>query len=147
VGPLTLPGTGVVYLDANPVIYSVEKHPVFGPLLQPVWQAAQSSPVEIVSSELVLLEVLVGPLKAGDSVLADTYEQLFQQPQTRLIPISLAVLREAARIRATTTLRTPDAVHAATALLTGCALFVTNDVGFRSIAKLPVVILDDLVAP
>ena len=37
VGSLTLPSAGLVYLDANPVIYSVEKHPVYGPLLQPLW--------------------------------------------------------------------------------------------------------------
>lgn len=32
-GALTLPATGLVYLDANPIIYTVEKHPVYGPLL------------------------------------------------------------------------------------------------------------------
>jgi predicted nucleic acid-binding protein len=68
---------------------------------------------------LVLLETLVGPLKAGDGALAQAYEQLFQQPQTRLLPITLAVLREAARLRATTKLKTPDAIHASTALLSG----------------------------
>ncbi len=39
-GTLVLPRSGQVYLDANPIIYSVEKHPVFGPLLRPLWQAA-----------------------------------------------------------------------------------------------------------
>jgi len=29
VGSLILPASGLVYLDANAVIYSVEKHPVF----------------------------------------------------------------------------------------------------------------------
>jgi hypothetical protein len=33
VGSLTLPATGVVYVDANPIIYTVEKHPAYGPLL------------------------------------------------------------------------------------------------------------------
>jgi hypothetical protein len=42
VGTLSLPASGRVYLDANPIIYTVEKHPDFGPLLQPLWQAAQS---------------------------------------------------------------------------------------------------------
>jgi hypothetical protein len=30
VGSLTLPATGLLYLDANPIIYTVEKHPVYG---------------------------------------------------------------------------------------------------------------------
>jgi predicted nucleic acid-binding protein len=57
------------------------------------------------------------------------------------------VLREAARLRATIAgLRAPDAIHAATALLSGCALFVTNDAGFKRVPGLPLVVLDDVIA-
>src|SRR2546423_11690240 len=34
VGTLILPASGQVYLDANPIIDSVEKYPAFDPLLQ-----------------------------------------------------------------------------------------------------------------
>jgi predicted nucleic acid-binding protein len=129
------------------VIYSVEKQPTYWPLLQPLWQAAKGKTIEIVSSDLTLMESLVGPLKSGDTTLANTYEQLFQQAQTRLLPITQAILREAARIRATTKLRIPDGLHAATAQLAGCVLFVTNDAGFRNLANLPLVILDDVRKP
>ena len=146
-GALTVPAAGLVYLDANSVIYSVEKHPVYWPLLEPLWQATKGKTIEIVSSDLVLMETLVGPLKAGDMALANAYEQLFQQAQTRLFPITHSILREAARLRATTKLKTPDALHAATAQQIGCALFITNDVGFRGVPSLPLVILDDLLTP
>jgi len=79
--------------------------------------------------------------------LAQSYEQLFQQPQSRLLSITLTVLREPARLRATTKLKTPDAIHAATALVAGCALIVTNDAGFRNLPGLPVAILSDLISP
>lgn len=146
-GSLTVPSAGLVYLDANSVIYSVEKHPVYWPLLQPLWLAAKGKTIEIVSSDLTLMETLVGPLKSGDTALANTYEQLFQQAQTRLLTITQPILREAARLRATTKLRTPDALHAATAQQAGCVLFVTNDAGFRGLTSLPLVILDDLLTP
>jgi predicted nucleic acid-binding protein len=136
-----------VYLDANAVIYSVEKHPTYWPVLQPLWLAAKGKTIEIVSSELTLMETLIGPLQSGDTALANTYEQLFQHAQTRLLPITQAILREAARLRATTKLRTPDALHAATAQQAGCVLFVTNDASFRGVASLPLVILDDLLTP
>jgi predicted nucleic acid-binding protein len=140
---MTIPSSGLVYLDANSIIYSVEKHPTYWPLLQPVWRAAKDTTIEIISSDLALLETLVGPLKGGNAALAQSYEQLFQQAQTRLLPISRSILREAAKMRATTKLKTPDAIHAATAQLAGCALFVTNDGAFRNIG-LPIVVLDDL---
>jgi predicted nucleic acid-binding protein len=142
-----VPSSGVVYLDANPVIYSVEKHPVYGPLLLPLWQAAKAATIEIVSSELTLMETLVGPLKSGDAALVNAYEQLFQQPQTRLLPITQVILRRAAQLRALRKIKSPDALHAATALDAGCALFVTNDAGFRAVAGLTLVILDDLPTP
>lgn len=146
-GTLTLPTSGLVYLDANPVIYSVERHLVYGPLLEPLWRAAKANTIEIVSSELVLMETLVGPLKSGNTTLAHAFEQLFRQPRTRLLPITQAILREAARLRATTRLKTPDALHAATAHDAGCVLFVTNDAGFRGALSIPLVILDDLLKP
>ena len=64
-----------------------------------------------------------------------------------LLPISRDILHEAARLRANISgLKTPDAIHAATALLHGCTLFVSNDVGFRRVPNLPLVLLDDIVA-
>lgn len=86
-GSLIVPSAGQVYLDANAVIYSVEKHPTYWPLLQPIWLAAKGKTIEIVSSDLTLMETLVGPLKSGDTALVNSYEQLFQQAQTRLFPI------------------------------------------------------------
>ncbi len=146
-GALNLPASGLVYLDANPIIYTVEKHPVYGPLLQSLWQAAQAKTIEVISSELALMETLVGPLKNGNTIQERQYEQALLGTDMRLIPITQAILREAARLRATTKLRTPDALHAATAQQVGCVLFVTNDAGFRGLAGLPLVILDDLRTP
>jgi predicted nucleic acid-binding protein len=142
-----VPSVGVVYLDTNPIIYSVEKHPVYWPLLQPLWHAAQGKTIEIVSSDLALMETLIGPLISGDNALVNAYEQLFQQAQTRLLPITQPILRNAARLRAKAKLRTPDALHAATAQEAASVLFVTNDAGFRRVASLPLVILDDLLTP
>jgi predicted nucleic acid-binding protein len=99
-----------------------------------------------VSSELTLMETLVAPLRNGDPVLATNREALWQQANTRLLPITRHILREAARLRAALlALKTPDAIHAATALVHGCALFVTNDIGFRHVPGLTLAILDDVL--
>jgi hypothetical protein len=92
-GSLTVPAAGLVYLNATSIIYSVEKHPLDWPLLQPLWQAAKGKTIEIVSSDLTLMEILTGPLKVGDAALVTAYEQLFQQAQPRFLPITRAVLR------------------------------------------------------
>jgi predicted nucleic acid-binding protein len=144
-GALTLPASGLVYIDTMTLIYTVERYPAYLPLLEPMWQIAQTGSIEIVSSELTLMEALVGPLRSGNTILKNAFEQALLGTNMRLIPITQAILREAARLRATTRLRTPDALHAATAQQTGCALFVTNDAGFRGMVSVPLVILDDLL--
>lgn len=146
-GALTLPASGLVYIDTMILIYTVERYSAYLPLLEPLWQTVSTGAIEIVSSELTLMEALVGPLKSGNFTLKTAFEQALLGTDMRLLPITQAILREAAQLRATTKLRTPDALHAATALNANCALFVTNDAAFRGVAHLPLVILNDLLIP
>lgn len=146
-GPLILPASGLVYVDTQILIYTVEGHPVFGPLLRPLWEAVQRSELDVVTSELSVMETQIGPLKSGDVALGVVYDEFLRQPGVRLEPIHRDVLLEAARLRATTKLRTPDAIHLATARCVGCALLLTNDDGFRNVGGLPLFILHDAVTP
>jgi predicted nucleic acid-binding protein len=136
----------LVYVDTSTVIYSVEKFPEYVPLLAPLWLKLQAGEIEIVSSELILMETLVLPLRNSNSILINAYEQLLISSEMRLIPISQSILRQAANLRATSNLKTPDAIHAATALSVSCNQFITNDKGFRNVPGLPVVILSEVLA-
>ena len=80
--------------------------------------------------------------------MQNAYEEVFRGP-IGLNPITLPVLREVAQLRAAIpALRTPDAIHAATALAAGCAMFLTNDPVFKRIPGLPVTVLSEaVVAP
>ena len=144
-GALTLPDDGPIYLDANGFIYSVERVEPYRALLDPMWRQAHADVFNIVSSELALLETLVKPLREGNTVLETLFRRLFDANEVSLIPATRALWEEAARLRAVTGLRTPDALHAATALRARCTLFVTNDGAFRRVAGLPVVVLDDFL--
>lgn len=148
-GPLTPPAGAEVYLDANAIIYSVERIAPYRALMQPLWDGSRAGAWRICTSELALLETLVGPLRTGNVSLEDDYRHLLLRSlDLRLAPITLAVLERAARLRATTpSLKTPDAIHAATALVEGCALFVTNDAAFSHVPGLNVRLLRDLMAP
>ena len=122
-GPLSPPSGSAVYLDTNSIIYSVERIAPYVGLLRPLWQGAAAGVHSLVTSSVSLLEVLVGPFKTGDATLEADYRRLLiGTSDLRSIPISNAVLEEAAHLRASTDLKTPDAIHAATALLESCAL-------------------------
>ena len=95
-GSLTLPPSGLVYVDTAPIIYSIEKNPDFYPLTIPLWQAAKAGQVKIATSALALLETLVVPIRQNDAVLIHAYEQALTAAEIQLIPITSDILREAA---------------------------------------------------
>ena len=144
-GSLTLPTHGTVYLDANGFIYSVERVEPYCTLLEPMWRQARAGEFDVASSDITVLETLVKPLREGDEVVEMLLRSMFDAHEVSLIPATRELWEDAARIRADTGLKTPDALHAATALSAGCALFVTNDTDFRRVEGLPIVVLDDLI--
>lgn len=147
-GTLTPPASGSIYLDANIFIYTVERVDPYRSLLDPFWQEVSARGATTLTSELTVLEVLTKPLRSGDVTLEQEFRNvLYASPDVRLAPITVAVLERAAAIRATTNLKTPDAIHAATALVERCAVFVTNDPVFRRVSGITITVLDDLIAP
>ena len=147
-GAVSLPATGSVYLDANVFIYTVEHIAPYNTFLDQFWLDVRNAHAAVQTSELSALETLVRPLRDGNIALEAAFRAvLFSSPDVHLLPVTIAILERAAQLRATSGLKTPDAIHAATALEHGCALFVTNDAIFRRVPGLPVTILGDLLTP
>lgn len=145
-GPLNLPAGARVYVDAQVIIYSVEAHPQYWPVLHQVWAEVQSVNATTFSSDLALLECLVHPMRAGDLQRVESFDAFFVQAGFNPLPVTRHVLRLAAQLRAETPrLRTPDAIDAATALGAGAGIFVTNDRGFLGTRDLDVRLLNDLL--
>lgn len=118
-GSLTIPAEGTVYVETPVIIYTIESHPVYAPLLHPLWEAVQAGRVQVITSDLTLLETLVLPFRKQDASLLAAYERLLLGSAPGLVSLLLTrdILREAARLRAAIPgLRTPDGLHSATAL-------------------------------
>ena len=144
-GRLNLPDAGLVYIDASGLIYSMERVEPYRTLLEPMWLAAQYGNITIVSSPIVVSEALVKPIRDGNKEIEEQYRALFVANAVRLLDASYQVFEDAARIRAETGPKTPDAIHAATAIRAHCALFVTNDRDFHRVQRLPAVVLNDII--
>jgi predicted nucleic acid-binding protein len=144
-GQLNLPDSSLVYVDTVVVIYSIEKFPSYFPLLERLWQKLKTGAIQIMTSEITLLETLVMPIRQSNTNLIRRYEALLFSPEMSLVPINQPILRSAATLRAQTNLKTPDAIHAATALNRNCTLFLTNDADLRKVPGLSVVVLKDVL--
>lgn len=142
-GQLAIPANSRVYLDTSPIIYTVEKHADYLSVLRTLWLSTKNQEYVVVTSSLTLLETLVAPLREGNLTLVNEYETLLTKTDIELVPITTDVLRKAASIRALNNLKTPDAIHAASAAVASCDHFISNDEGFRRLSDIEVVILKD----
>ena len=137
-GQLEIPSHSKIYIDTVVAIYSVEWNREY-------FSQFQAKEIELFSSELILMETLVLPFRNGDTVLIDAYEELLLSEPMNLISINQSILKQPANLRATSNVKTPDAIHAAKAISVNCDLFLTNDKGFRNLASLLVVILSEVL--
>jgi predicted nucleic acid-binding protein len=145
VGSLSLPATGTVYVDAQLFIYEVRDRQPYQALFEPLWRALDAGHLSVVTSALTWLEVLVHPLRDEDADLQRAFGDALTRAGVRVEPITLDILRAAARLRADVpSLRTPDAIHAATAQLTRCDVLISHDPAFRSVPGLNHLYLGDI---
>jgi predicted nucleic acid-binding protein len=100
------------------------------------------------TSELTLAELLVKPIRDGDTRAKEAVNNLIgRNARLVAIPVNRPILVLAAEIRATSSMRLPDAIHLVTARLTSCDFLLTNDQAFKSAIQPPrVYLLSELMS-
>lgn len=115
----------LIYPDACVLIYLIEEHAKLHPRVD---AAIRANPgMSFILSELLRLECRVQPIKQGNFVLLTKFDRFFTNPAHIYAPASRPVFNLATELRAQQNLKTPDALHLATAIHAGCDQFWTND--------------------
>ena len=112
----------MIYLDSCLIIYAIQDEGERGDTVRDLMG---SQPRELAISPLVKMECLVQPIRQGNPVLQRYYEQGLAE--FTLLPMTDSVFTRAAEIRGRSGLKTPDALHLATAQIHGCDALWTND--------------------
>ena len=135
----------VVGLDTAPLIYFIEENPAYLEIVRPFFEAVDHGDFQVVTSVVTLLEVLVQPLRIGETEVAQQYRDILTSA-TGLTTVDLSrdIAEEAARLRAVHHIRTPDAIQLAVATRAGASFFLTNDIRLPALPGLTLLILDDL---
>lgn len=114
------------YLDSCIAIYFIERAPV---LYQRINAALRgpSARARAVVSDLTRLECRVGALRSSDAALLVRYDDFFSLSTVGRAELDAAVYDLATNLRAEHGLQTPDALHLAAAIRSGCDEFWTRD--------------------
>jgi predicted nucleic acid-binding protein len=131
-----------LYLDVNVFIYAMEDLAPLATVAVDVLKLLDSGAASAATSELSLAECLVKPIRVDNASLVRVYLQTFGSgPHLTVVPITRDILIAAARLRAVSSLKLPDAIHLATAALAHCDCVITNDARFVTATQTPEVIL------
>ena len=134
-----------LYIDTAPLIYYIEEHPNYLAQMEAIVNAIDEGQMFAFSSVITLTEVLTHPLKMSNKQLEQQYRDILLSSATyHLLSVSQDIAADAALLRARYNLRTPDALHIASALDSFCDAFLTNDQGLKRVNELPVLLLDEI---
>lgn len=134
-----------VGLDTAPLIYFIEENPYYIEAVRLFFEAMDKGNFTVVTSTVTLLEVLVHPLRSNNKELAAEYRDILLNSRLMTLEISNAIAEQAARLRATHKIRTPDAIQLSAALEAGATHFFTNDIRLPEIPSIQILSLDALV--
>lgn len=117
-----------VALDTNALVYHMEDGDRLGHAVRPLFEAADDGSVYLMASTLLLTEILHKPIAQNDEQLIEAYlDALGSAEDIDLVDVAGPIAIKAARLSGTHSLTTVDAVHLATAVMSGATDFVTND--------------------
>ena len=141
-----LAGHRRIGLDSNILIYLLESSGPLRDAAARIVDAIDAGTTEGVLSAVGLVEILAGPARAGDAAAFELTADALRDLLIRVVSVDRATAEDAAWIGGSLGIGLEDAVHLASARNAGATAFVTNDRRLRSIPRLEVVYLDDLVA-
>lgn len=134
-------GRPLIYLDANVVIRLVEGDaPTRAPLVARLTSSLAVAG-SLVTSRLSRMECRSRPMRMGDTATLAQFDVFFAGVELVLFEVTATVVERATELRAKYNLKTPDALHYATAVEAGAAVFLTGDRGLARCSEVPVEIL------
>lgn len=142
---VALTGVSLLFLDTAPVIYQVEKNPIYFDRVAAIFQAIDAGQLGVLTSPITLAECLVHPLRMGLALVQQAFlDAIVQGANTTFVEIGQVIGERAAQLRADYNLLLPDALQLAAALTNGCDAFLTNDIRLKRVTGLRILVLDEL---
>jgi len=137
--------TTLLGIEAAPIIYFTESRARYVEIMRAIFRRVADGDLALVASTITLTETLAKPLREQADDLVIAYQTiLMKTPGLVMRPVDSDVANTAALLRARYNLKTPDALHLATAIEAGCDAFLTNDRDLLPVTEIRVLALDDL---
>lgn len=135
-----------IFLDSAPIIYLVEQHGTYLPLMKEVVHLIRTNRLKIFTSPVTLLECLVQPIRGGNRTIEQRFREVIVSGRNiNFIPTTSEIGEIAARLRVKYNLSSTDAIQVATAMEANCGALLTNDKILARVTEMPILVLETYV--
>lgn len=126
-----------IFLDTAPIIYHLQQEERFGPFVEEFFRT--NNEARFISTTITVSEYHVFVYRFGRPDLSWLFESFVKNMYIEIVSIDSLIAHEAACIRAKyTSIKLPDAMQLAAAIITGCDVLYTNDDQLKQFRELPV---------
>ena len=135
-----------VCLDSSCFIYKLEAHKDYFDITNLIFTYIEKGRIKGLTTTISVVETFVKPERLRRFDFIKKCEYLLKNfPNLEFFPVTFDLARKAAKIRANTSFKTPDAIQLALAVQEKTDAFITNDQRLKSFKEVKVLVLKDFV--
>ena len=133
-----------IFVDTSPIIYLLDEKSPLRPKAEQLFSQFLNSQDKLVTSTITCMEYLVFPYRTNNELAINIFWQFLAECGVKVNKIDEYTAVKAAQIRARYPyFKTADSLQLATACVSGCNLFLTNDKQLRQFKEVDCVILEE----
>lgn len=134
-----------IFVDTAPIIYYLENSALYMDSIKKFFTKCLEGNIQIVTSAITVEEYLVFPYSIGKMEFVDNFKRFIEYMNIEVVDIDSNIAEKGAKIRGQyKKFKSMDALQVATAIVSGCDMFFTNDKQLRQEKELPCMTMDDL---
>ena len=135
-----------VFIDTAPIIYYLENNSLYRDAIKNFFVKCIEENIQIVTSTITIEEYLVFPYSSGRMEFGDNFKRFIDYMNIEVVDIDSRIAEQGAKIRGQyKNFKAMDALQIATAVISKCDMFFTNDKQLRQEKELPCMTMDDLI--
>ncbi|MCI8311534.1 MAG: PIN domain-containing protein [Lachnospiraceae bacterium] len=132
-----------IFLDTSPIVYYLENSELYYIFMKNFWNKYENS--DYITSTVTMTEYLTYPYQQNNLRLINAFYDFIDGMEIEVRNIDKIIAKKAAQIRAKYRFfKTMDALQLATACLSGCDLFLTNDRQLKQFTEIECILVAEL---
>ncbi|MBI2415727.1 MAG: type II toxin-antitoxin system VapC family toxin [Candidatus Kerfeldbacteria bacterium] len=132
----------VTAFDSSIFVYLLESHRRYYSTVRKLFLEVESGENQGIFANIGLIELLTGPKQLGRYDIAYEYKNYIQNfPNLIITELNEPIVNFASDLRGRYRIKTPDAVHLASAIVYGADVFITNDKALKKVREVAVKVL------